>query len=297
MEYSGTTFGRSTAAYDRGGSDLGPALSLQSAVEYNQLRLHYQPVVDLNTMGIVGFEALVRWEHPHTGLLFPDQFLPLAAETGLIVPIGRWVLEEACRQLRQWLLQDRANPSWFVSVNIDAQQLRDPETIVTDVARALSRAELSPKNLKLELTECARLDIEAVLPALEGLTRLGIVVALDDFGTGFASLACLKDLPLESVKLDRSFLRDVPTRGRDVKLLESVVSMMEGLDLSVTVEGIETAEQAAFVRELGCLGQGFYFGRPKAPDELSPALSTWAAGVEAPTTVHSDGRDHDEETA
>lgn len=257
-------------------SDFELAVDLPRALVDDQLRLHYQPVVDATTTEIVGFEALVRWQHPRLGLLYPDRFLPIAVEAEFMIPLGRWVLQEACRQMKRWLQRSDANPAWFMSVNVESRQLSDPDTLIPDVNRALSAAELDPRHLKLELTEDARFDAAAVRPAVEMLKQRGVDFALDDFGTGFASLACLKDLPLDSVKLDRLFLRDVPVRERDVKLLESIVRVMDGFNLDVTIEGIETTAHAEVVRDLGCFGQGYYFCRPKAADDLSPVLAKWA---------------------
>lgn len=251
---------------------------LRSVVTEEQLRLHCQPIVDMQTMEIAGFEVLVRWQHPRLGLLYPERFISLAAETGAIEPLTRWVLKEACRGLADWIQREDGSPDWFVSVNVEAQQLMDAATVVQDVSDALDTAGLAPNNVKLELAERARFDPAAVRPALDQLRGMGVSVVLDDFGTGFASLYCLKELPLDGVKLDRLFLRDVPACRRDVKMLRTIVKGMHEVGLGVTVEGVETAAQAAVVQELACFGQGFYFSRPQAAEEMRNFLSAWAEG-------------------
>lgn len=242
---------------------------LRQAVEGDQFRVYYQPIVDLCTGKIRGFEALVRWQHPRHGLIVPSDFIPAAEETGLIFPIGQWTLEAACHQLRRWLTIGNVDPSLFVSVNISPRQLNEPDFLKEGVVRALQGATLKSNNLKLEITESARIDVEAVAPALQKLRNLGVMLALDDFGSGYSGLGYLKELPVDFIKIDRLFLRDTALHTRDASLLHSIIRFAKTLGLGVTVEGIETAEQAALLRDSGCWGQGYYFARPTPAADVS----------------------------
>ncbi|WP_053225708.1 putative bifunctional diguanylate cyclase/phosphodiesterase [Solirubrobacter soli] len=231
---------------------------LERAIENDELRLHYQPIVDLDLGRVAGFEALVRWQHPVRGFLGPGEFIPLAEETGLIVPLGRWVLREAARQAALW------SGAPYLSVNVAGAQLEQPG-FVDEVATALADGGLNPARLVLEVTESSLVaDFEA--ERLQDLRRLGVRLAIDDFGTGYSSLSYLRRFPMDVLKIDRSFTRDATT---DTALLEAIVAMGESLGLVLIPEGIEEPEQVDALRALGCrLGQGYHFGRPVPADEL-----------------------------
>lgn len=244
---------------------------LRGALERGELRVHYQPIVNLGSARIVGFEALVRWQHPERGLVPPLAFIGLAEETGLIVPLGRWVLETACRQARRWALDDPAADALFVSVNLSARQFMQAD-LAADVASILVETGLPPTALELEITESVVMDqSEAGIRALGRLRDLGVRLVLDDFGTGYSSLAYLKHLPLDTIKIDRSFVTGID-QPADRSIVMAVIAMAHGLGIGVVAEGIETERQAEVLLELGCdLGQGYLFSRP-IPAEATVAL-------------------------
>jgi diguanylate cyclase (GGDEF)-like protein/PAS domain S-box-containing protein len=236
---------------------------LRRAVERDQLRLHYQPLVDLGSGRIVGLEALVRWQHPTRGLVAPLSFIPLAEETGLILPIGRWVLETACRQAQAWQVAFPAEPPILISVNLSAQQFAGAE-LVDQVSAILTETGLQPACLELEITESVLMDeSDAGVRALQALRDIGVKLVLDDFGTGYSSLSYLKHLPLDTIKIDRSFVGELTGDDANVAIVHAVISLAHGLGIDVVAEGIETAEQLARLRELGCdRGQGYYYAKP-----------------------------------
>ncbi|MEU5941875.1 EAL domain-containing protein [Micromonospora sp. NPDC047548] len=233
---------------------------LRRAVDEQQLHLDYQPIVDLATGAVRSAEALVRWRHPRLGLLGPAAFLPLAEETGLIVPIDRWVIHEACRAAATW--RERA-PEATVAVNIAAAHLRRPDLIAT-VTAATASAGLAPRALTLELTESALIDgSEAVLERLAQLRELGIRIAIDDFGTGYSSLSYLHRIPATELKIDRSFVSRLDSDARAYATVEMVTRLADAFDLAVVAEGVETEGQHAAVTAIGCVhGQGYRYGRP-----------------------------------
>ena len=251
---------------------------LRRAIDRSELRLHYQPIVDLGSGRVVGMEALLRWLHPVRGLVPPLSFIPLAEETGLILPIGRWVLETACQQVRDWQRRYDAARDLVVSVNLSARQFAMAD-LVSTVAAILDHTGLDPASLELEITESVVMDqSEASVERLRGLRGLGVQLVLDDFGTGYSSLSYLRRLPLDTIKVDRSFVSGLGLDGReatvDLPIVQAVVSLAHGLGISVVAEGIEGAGQLACLRDLDCdRGQGYYFARPLPPDELEAILA------------------------
>jgi EAL domain-containing protein (putative c-di-GMP-specific phosphodiesterase class I) len=269
---------------------------LQRAIASDQLELHYQPVARLGDGQVSGLEALLRWNHPERGLVPPDQFIPFAEEMGLIVPIGRWVLREGCRQARA--LQDilPADPPLSMAVNLSVKQLQHSD-IVGDVRDALEQSGLAPASLTLEITETVMMtDTELAVKRLKELKDLGVRLAMDDFGTGYSSLSYLSKFPVDILKMDRSFLRE-DASPETAGLATAVVSLGETLDLEVVAEGIEQPEQWNTLRDLGCdLGQGFYFARPMNADatveflRAQHAAAGAVAGADTPTDPpRSDG--------
>ena len=244
---------------------------LRRSLDRDELRLHYQPIVDLRSGRMVGAEALVRWQHPERGLLLPPSFLRLAEETGLIVPLGTWVLESACRQARDWQRGRPGDMPFRVGVNLSARELQQPD-LVERVTRVLRDTGLDPSAPRLETTEAAILEGgTATIATTEALAALGVRLALDDFGTGASSLTTLRRLPARALKLDQSFVaRPEPA---DEAVIRAVVDLAHALGMVVIAEGIETAEQLARARAVGCdQGQGFLFSEPVAADELGALL-------------------------
>jgi diguanylate cyclase (GGDEF)-like protein len=252
---------------------------LAHAIDFDELRLNYQPIVTLPEGRVVGVEALVRWKHPERGLVPPLEFIPIAEETGLIVPIGNWVLERACRQAGEWRRAMPGAPPLTISVNLSARQLAQPDLprIVRDV---LGETGVDPGDLHLEITESSLMeDPDAALAAMTELRALGVRLVLDDFGTGYSSLAYVQRFPIARLKIDRSFVADLGEDSPGAAIVAAVASMAHGLGVDVVAEGVETEEQAALVQELGCgYAQGFLYGRPVSAEELSLKLGV-PAGV------------------
>lgn len=263
----------------RGAERLRAEADLRRAVERGELRVHYQPQVDLASGRPVGVEALVRWAHPERGLVPPGEFVPVAEETGLIVAIGEWVLRQACRQARAW--EDRTGDhSLRMAVNLSARQLAD-DGLRDVVAEALADSGLAPDRLCLEITESAvSEDPLAARQALIALRRLGVRLAIDDFGVGFSSLGQIRQLPaVDVLKIDRSFIGGLGRNREDAAIVASVISLADALGLTTVGEGVETSDHARELRALGCeQAQGFYFGRPAPPDAAGKLLAAGALG-------------------
>ncbi len=253
---------------------------LRQALKQQQFVLHYQPKMSLQTGEIVGVEALIRWHHPQLGLMLPAQFIPVAEETGLIVPIGRWVLREACRQARAW--EDAGLPLVRIAVNISAVELRAVD-FVTGVRAILQETGLKPELLELELTETFLMqDEKSTATTLQALKDMGVQLALDDFGTGYSSLSYAKRFPIASLKIDRSFVRNLAGTNDtdDASIVSAVINMGRSLHMRVVAEGVETPAQLAYLQEQGCPeGQGYYFSRPVVHDELAQLLGSSVAEV------------------
>ncbi|HXI61148.1 MAG TPA: EAL domain-containing protein [Pyrinomonadaceae bacterium] len=246
--------------------------SLRQAVEADRFIVHYQPQVEIQSRRIVGAEALVRWQDASSAMFLPSQFIPLAEETGLILPIGESVLHAACVQTRQW--HDRGLAGFRIAVNVSPRQLQ-ANNFVETVARILKDAGLPPEFLEIEVTETSFMqNPEAGIDALTRLKKMGVRIAIDDFGTGYSSLAYLKRLPIDSVKLDASFVKDATTDPDDAALVMAIITLAHNLRLKVIAEGIETEDQLAFLRLLRCdEGQGYFFGKPAACDVIASAFA------------------------
>jgi diguanylate cyclase (GGDEF)-like protein/PAS domain S-box-containing protein len=245
---------------------------MRRALERDEFVLHYQPIVAAATGRITGVEALVRWRHPQRGLLQPHQFVPVAEETGLIVPLGSWVLHTACAQARTWL--DAGLPAARMAVNISARQFRRPD-FGAQVADVLHLTGLRPAMLELELTESALIeDVDETIAMLRALEALGVRISIDDFGTGYSSLAYLKRLPIHTIKIDRAFVQDVERDPDNAAISSAVVALARSLKLAVLAEGVETKEALAFFRALQCDAmQGFHFSRPVAASAIATMLA------------------------
>jgi diguanylate cyclase (GGDEF)-like protein len=258
--------------------------SLRHALETEAWVLHYQPIIDVRSGGVLGVEALLRWRHEDGRLVGPGEFIHIAEETGLIIPIGEWVLRHACAQVRAW--RDQGLPDLYVSVNLSARQFHDP-LLVETIRAALDTSGLAPHALHLELTESSLIDdVEAALVALHTLKGLGVHLSIDDFGIGYSSLNYLQRFPMTTIKIDRSFVRDVITKPSDAGIVTAIIAMAHRLDLGVVAEGVETAEQVAFLRSYNCDAvQGFLFCPPQAPDDFFQCVNDqrgkWMAHTES----------------
>jgi diguanylate cyclase (GGDEF)-like protein len=251
---------------------------LRRALADQQLDVAYQPVIDLTSGRIVEVEALVRWPHSSRGLLLPSEFIPLAEETGLIVPLGQLVLQRACRCVQAWQQAQPHQPPLLLGVNLSAREFQQPG-LVAQIARTLGASGLDPRRLKLEITETvALLDEDATLYTLNELRLLGVHLALDDFGTGYSALRCLKRFPLDCLKIDRSFVAGISTSAGDLAIVQAIIAFAAQLGLRVTAEGIETQAQLDLLRQLGChLGQGFLIAPPAPWPHTAKLLAAQAS--------------------
>jgi diguanylate cyclase (GGDEF)-like protein len=236
---------------------------LRQAIEEKQFCVYYQPIIALATGRLAGFEALVRWNHPQKGIVFPDDFIPVAEETGLIVPIGQWVLEEACRRIKQWQIESPAHRSLSLSVNLSARHISQPD-LVDQIKQALVRSQLNPHCLKLEITESVVMEnAEAATVMFKQLRALGVQLSIDDFGTGYSSLSYLHRFPLNYLKIDRSFVSRMVAADDNSEIVSTIATLARNLGMEVIAEGIETEEQHQQLKALGCeYGQGYLFSRP-----------------------------------
>lgn len=274
------------AAVDR----LAVETDLRQAIQRNELRVHFQPVVHLRTGQVREMEALVRWQHPIRGMVSPSDFIPVAEETGLIIPIGRSVLTRACEQVASWQAQFPLERPLQVSVNLSPRQFEDP-ALVDDVTCALRHSGARPGSLKLEVTEGVVMrDTEASIQTLHKLKAQGIQIAIDDFGTGYSSLSYLKKLPLDVLKIDRSFVQGIGSNPEDDAIVQAIISLAQSLGLGVTAEGIETEEQAKLLRAWSCeSGQGFLFAPPLQADSATELLHASEGAATTSLTARPSG--------
>lgn len=244
-------------------SRLQTEIDLRRAIERSEFVLHYQPIVSLRSEDIVGFEALIRWNHPTRGSVPPDEFISIAEETGLILPIGKWVIEESCRQMRQWQEQFAAARPMVINVNLSARQLEQKD-LVEQIAKVLEETGLNPNCLKLEITESVIMsNAEEAVETVCALRRMGVRVSIDDFGTGYSSLSYLHRFPINTLKVDRSFISRIGNADEHSEIIRTIITLAFNLGIDVVAEGVENVEQLDFLREMKCsYGQGFYYSRP-----------------------------------
>jgi diguanylate cyclase (GGDEF)-like protein/PAS domain S-box-containing protein len=273
-------------------SRLQTESDLWRAIARDELLVHYQPKIDLRDGRVTGVEALVRWKHPEHGILPPAAFIPVAEETGLIVPIGAWVLEEACRRAQVWRAARPELADLSLSVNVSARQLMQPNLVDT-VAGILEQTGTPPHLLCLEITESVLMrDVDTTIAALEGVKALGVTIAVDDFGTGYSSLSYLSRFPVDVLKVDRTFVNDIGPSAETWPIVAAVIGLSKALGLATVAEGVESADQEIALRNLGCeLAQGFRFAHPQAPevlDELIAAGQPWVEFAAPPTAADGD---------
>lgn len=249
--------------------------ALRQAVQQDQLRVHYQPQYSLTKRKPVGLEALVRWEHPERGLIPPGDFIPLAEETGLIIPIGEWVLRTACKQHKEWL--DKGMRPMRLAVNLSRRQFRQ-NNLIEMIGEALDDSGLAPELLELEITESSVMnDVDTAIGTMHALREMGVHLAIDDFGSGYSSLSCLKRFPISKLKIDQSFVRDLTKVEGDAAITHAIISLARSLKLEVVAEGIETRDQMRYLKKNGCHhGQGFLFSKPVPVKKLAVMIQEWA---------------------
>lgn len=246
--------------------------NLRKALEKQEMALYYQPQIEMSSGKLIGMEALIRWHHPQLGIISPVKFIPMAEDTGLIIPIGKWVLDTACKQTQQW--QEAGYPPCKVAVNISPKQFRHGD-LVENVATALKDSGLAARFLELEITESVLMeDMEQSIATMEKLKSMGITLAIDDFGTGYSSLSCLSRFPLSKLKIDKSFVQDIAELSENNAIAEGIIALAKTLNLEVIAEGIEGERQMDFLQSKGCKqGQGYYFSRPMPADAFEQFLS------------------------
>lgn len=264
-------------------------MALRRALEREELRLYYQPIVTISTQAIIGFEALVRWQHPDKGLLMPGEFISVAEASGLIIPLSWWVLEEACRQMQTWTATYPGMAHFTVSVNMSSKQFFQKD-LVQKVSDILTKTGFDPHRLKLEITEGVLIDhSDSIIATLEQLREMGIRLAVDDFGTGYSSLSYLHRFPFDCLKIDRSFIENADQDFEKLEILQSVVRLAWNLGLDVVAEGVETHRHYAQLKALRCeSGQGYLFSRPLPPEAVEEILSEETTAT-VPLADHSQG--------
>ncbi|MGD7034710.1 putative bifunctional diguanylate cyclase/phosphodiesterase [Methylotuvimicrobium buryatense] len=270
--YQYYTADMNAAAYER----LMLETNLRRALEREEFRLYYQPQIDVQSGAVTGVEALIRWQSPELGLVSPGGFIPLLEETGLIVPVGEWVLETACRQMKEWL--DAGYPAMTMAVNLSARQFHQAD-LVERIAQILQELDLPPELLELELTESMVMEsVDSAVEILHKLKRMGVKVAIDDFGTGVSSLGYLKHFPIDTLKISHDFVLNLPRDSVDASIASAVINLARNMQLSSVAEGVENSEQMDFLRNQDCERlQGYLFSRPIPAEKMSELLGTWQA--------------------
>jgi EAL domain-containing protein (putative c-di-GMP-specific phosphodiesterase class I) len=260
-------------------SQLRLEADLERALKHSEFVLHYQPRVSTATRQVVSIEALLRWNKPQAGLVAPGTFVPLLEESGLIVPVGAWVLRTACRQAKVW--QEEGLPAMRISVNISSRQFRS-ESLVETIRDALESSGLAPESLELELTESLLVEsAENAVTIMQRLKALGVTLSIDDFGTGYSSLNYLKRFPIDCLKIDSSFVHDLHTSAKDAAIVEAISALAKSLGIGLVAEGVEETRQADFLRARYCTElQGFLFSRPLAAEEIVDAVRKLAPASE-----------------
>ena len=246
-------------------------VGIRKSLPKDEFKLFYQVQVD-STLRPIGAEALIRWQHPEQGLIYPDKFIPIAEDTGLILPLGQWVMQTACAQLKEW----ESNPltrELTLAVNVSARQFRQPD-FVKQVGEIIAQSLIKPSSLKLELTETMVLDnVADTITKMHELKQIGVRFSMDDFGTGYSSLAYLTQLPLDQLKIDKSFVHNIGTKSTDAMIIQTIIGMANNLGIEVIAEGVETDAQRDFLGEAGCrIYQGYLFGRPVPVKEFTAML-------------------------
>nr|MBA3242331.1 bifunctional diguanylate cyclase/phosphodiesterase [Acidobacteriota bacterium] len=236
---------------------------MRRALERNEFMLHYQPIVALEDFRLRGFEALVRWQHPERGFISPMDFIPVAEETGMIIPLGEWVMREACQQMQRWQKIFPADPPLFISINLSSKQFSQND-LIKAVADILSESGIAPHTVKLEITESVVMEnIETATEMLQDLRALGVQLSIDDFGTGYSSLSYLHRFPIDTLKIDRSFVTRMTENNENMEIVRTIVVLAQNLGMDVVAEGVETNEQLVLLQKLHCEnGQGYFFSKP-----------------------------------
>jgi len=247
---------------------------LRRALDREEFRVYYQPIVSLENGSLAGFEALIRWQHPERGFVNPSDFIPLAEDTGLIVPIGLWILKKACQQLCQWQWQSTVNRHLFMSVNLSSKQVVQPD-LVAQIRDILEETHVEARHLKLEITESAVMEnADMAARLLKRLKALGVQLSIDDFGTGYSSLGYLHRFPVNTLKIDRSFVGRIGEAAENIEIVRTIVSLAENMGMEVVAEGVETLSQLTQLRKLSCqYGQGYLFSRPVDAQSVTAWIS------------------------
>lgn len=258
---------------------------IRQAIERREFCLFYQPIIDFGSSSVMGFESLVRWQHPVRGMVSPMDFIPIAEETGLILPLGEWVLRESCRQLVEWKIGHPERAELTISVNLSCKQFLQPN-LAENVAEILSETGLHARYLRLEVTESYLMeDSEQAIEIMQRLRELGICISIDDFGTGYSSLSYLHRLPIDYLKIDRSFVSGMSSSSEDREIVKTIITLAKNLSLKTIAEGIETFEQAQQVKDFGCdYAQGYLYSKPVAgaqifPNAVNQVLNTLQAKI------------------
>jgi EAL domain-containing protein (putative c-di-GMP-specific phosphodiesterase class I) len=262
--------------------------NLRRALGRQEFRLHYQPIVALNTGQVMGFEALIRWYSATSGIVQPQDFIPVAEETGLIIPIGRWVLREACQQMMAWKKNAPDGPALFMSVNISPRQFTQVD-LVDQIATVLKETGIDPRLLKLEITESLLIDnVESTAVMMKKLQSMNVRLCIDDFGTGYSSLSTLYQLPIHTLKVDRSFVNRINAAGQHGEIVDTIIMLAHNLGMDVIAEGIENIDQLQSLQKRNCeYGQGYYFSRPVTADAAEALMMDgppWATILPLPET-------------